>query len=381
MAKSVARKDETAQWPYIRWKEKRQRWMVDARTKDGGERRFFESKPEAEGFAVQQRTLRQNEGATVFDDRELASYGWTVAQAIRFALEHLRKQAASVPVTEAIERLIKAKAAAGRRKDYCGDLRRRLTRFSDYAGERSIAEVTVTDIEAFLTSLNVAEGTWNTYRRDLVTLWSYATKAGLAQFNEPLKTIRAREIDRPPGILTPAQAAALMKTGTDEDVRALHAIGLFAGLRMSELMQLDWKDVDLAGGFIHVDAVKSKTRSRRLVPILDNLRAWLEPISKPSGKIAQPNFRRRSAAARRKAGFGAPGSETPKEKKAKVVLIEWPDNAMRHSFVSYRLTATGNAAQTALESGHDQAVLFRHYRELTKPKAAKEFFEILPLAG
>jgi site-specific recombinase XerD len=101
-------------------------------------------------------------------------------------------------------------------------LRRRLTRFADYAGERSIAEVTVTDIEAFLTSLNVAEGTWNTYRRDLVTLWSYATKAGLSQFNEALKATRAQEIDKPPGILTPSKAEALLKGSTDTDVRALH---------------------------------------------------------------------------------------------------------------------------------------------------------------
>jgi hypothetical protein len=51
---------------------------------------------------------------------------------------------------------------------------------------------------------------------------------------------------------------------------------------------------------------------------------------------------------------------------------------MRHSFVSYRLADTGNAAQTALESGHDQAVLFRHYRELVKPKDAKRFWATKP---
>jgi hypothetical protein len=44
-------------------------------------------------------------------------------------------------------------------------------------------------------------------------------------------------------------------------------------------------------------------------------------------------------------------------------ITEWPENAMRHSFVSYRL-ATQNAPQTALESGHDQAVSFAHYQEL-----------------
>jgi hypothetical protein len=56
----------------------------------------------------------------------------------------------------------------------------------------------------------------------------------------------------------------------------------------------------------------------------------------------------------------------------------WPENCMRHSFVSYRLAATQNAPQTALESGHDQAVLFKHYRELVRPKDAERFFSIRP---
>jgi hypothetical protein len=42
--------------------------------------------------------------------------------------------------------------------------------------------------------------------------------------------------------------------------------------------------------------------------------------------------------------------------------------------VSYRLAATGNASQTALESGHDQAVLFKHYRELVRPKGRRAVF-------
>jgi hypothetical protein len=61
-------------------------------------------------------------------------------------------------------------------------------------------------------------------------------------------------------------------------------------------------------------------------------------------------------------------------------ITEWPDNAMGHSFVSYRLAATQNAPQTALESGRDQAVLFKHYRELVRPKDAERFFSIRPAA-
>ena len=166
-----------------------------------------------------------------------------------------------------------------------------------------------------------------------------------------------------PGILNPAQAAALLAESRDDDLLAFHAIGLFAGLRVAEIKVLDWKDVDLAGGFIHVWAKISKTRARRLVPILENLRASLQPIAKQSGPVVERELRYRHESARERAG-----------------VKEWPENCMRHSFVSYRLAATQNAPQTALESGHDQAVLFKHHRELVRPKDAERFFSIRPAA-
>ena len=132
-------------------------------------------------------------------------------------------------------------------------------------------------------------------------------------------------------------------------------------LRVAETKALDWKDVELAGGFIHVGPKISKTRTRRLVPILENLRAWLQPIAKPSGPVVERELRYRHEAARERAG-----------------IKEWPKNCMRHSFVSYRLAATQNALQTAPESGHDQSVLFKYYRELVRPKDAERFFSISP---
>ena len=103
---------------------------------------------------------------------------------------------------------------------------------------------------------------------------------------------------QPPSILTPEQAAALLAESKDNDLLALHAIGLFRGLRVIEIKKLDWRDVDLAGGFIHASAVNSKTRSRRLVPILENLRAWLQPMAKPAGPIVERALRSRHEAAR-----------------------------------------------------------------------------------
>jgi hypothetical protein len=51
---------------------------------------------------------------------------------------------------------------------------------------------------------------------------------------------------------------------------------------------------------------------------------------------------------------------------------------LRHSFISYRLADIQNAAQVALEAGNSPNVVFRHYRELVKPSAAKEWFAVSP---
>ncbi|HTM53362.1 MAG TPA: hypothetical protein VL175_05010, partial [Pirellulales bacterium] len=102
-------------------------------------------------------------------------------------------------------------------------------------------------------------------------------------------------------------------------------------------------------------------RARRLVPISENLRAWLKPFRLPSGQVVPyrgvANVHARIAA---RAG------------------VEWKKNALRHSFVSYRLAQTSDPARTALEAGHDQTILFKHYRELVLPEMAARWFAIMP---
>lgn len=58
--------------------------------------------------------------------------------------------------------------------------------------------------------------------------------------------------------------------------------------------------------------------------------------------------------------------------------LPWPKDVTRHSFVSYHLARFQNAAQTALEAGHREAVLFRHYRAVCTPEDAARFWDITP---
>jgi integrase len=76
-----------------------------------------------------------------------------------------------------------------------------------------------------------------------------------------------------------------MLNQADNTLRPFLAIGAFAGLRKNELQQLDWNEVNLERGFITVAAHKAKTRQRRLVPISENLKLWLQPLAQKQGPV------------------------------------------------------------------------------------------------
>jgi integrase len=375
-------KEQKNDWPFITYHPDRKRpWLVDSRTKGGGKegsRKFFETKREAETFAAQCRIKRGNEGTGAFGNADLAKYGKTVQQAIDFYLDHLRAMEKSVTVEKAMEELINARKAAGRSERYRRDLKNRLTRFAGGFSKATVATITAREIEEWLAGLDLAPGTRNTFRRDIRTLFSFCEKRGYCRTNEAAKTDRAKDVDKPAAILTPTQAAALLSK-CDDELTPYTAISLFAGLRAAEVEKLDWSEVDLEGGHIEVTASKSKTQRRRLVPISDNLRAWIKDLAKKSGPVAPVNLRKKLDACRRLVGFGTPGAESAEEKKAGVKLDEWPSNSMRHSFGSYRLAQCQDAAKVSLEMGNSPQMVFAHYRELVKPKAATAYWGIIPV--
>jgi hypothetical protein len=101
-------------------------------------------------------------------------------------------------------------------------------------------------------------------------------------------------------------------------------------------------------------------------------------------QLEQVEKRAREEAASRKAqsklhsqkGEVPPGAET-----AEIEGWEpfgWKHNALRHSFISYRLATVPNTAQVALEAGNSPQMIFGHYRELVRAMDAENWFGITP---
>ena len=122
---------------------------------------------------------------------------------------------------------------------------------------------------------------------------------------------------------------------------------------------------------VHVRAGIAKTAARRLVPLSDAAIAWLRPLAQGTGRLAYYSQENKfylaivSAVNRSRAVTAKPE-------------FIWKRNGLRHSFCSYRLAVTHDAAKVALEAGNSPTMIFRHYRELVTEDQGKAWFAISP---
>lgn len=294
---------------------------------------------------------------------KLKPYGKTLADATDHYLAHLAMVSRSCTVQALIVGFMAAKTQDGASERYLKDLRNRLGIFEQGFGAANVGEILPNQIDDWLRSLKGAAQTRNNYRTILRTLFEYAVSRGYVKDNVVAKLAKAKVVRGAPEIFTPAQMQSVLEKAPRDFIPYL-AIGAFAGLRSAEIERLDWSEVDLTGKLIHIKAEKSKSAQRRLVVISKNLLAWLAPYSRKEGPVADPERVR-----------------VARDKTCEAAKIVWPANVLRHSFASYHLAYHQNAAATAAELGHTSpAMLYQHYRELVKPDAAAQWWNVSPPA-
>lgn len=353
--------------------------------RQGGRRsyKYTRTKSEAETEAQRLRISVDNSGREAagafeaFDKidlvrwrKELAEHGATLGDAVTHYLAFLkeRSQQTRKTVRELFNDVLDAKERERRSQRYQDDLRVRLARFSADHGERLLGEINKDLLDRWLHGLGLSAVSTGNFRRVLGVAFSHAVAHGWLTENPVARAMKPKVIQGVIGILTPEQLQKLLREAHEEILPAL-AIGAFAGLRRAEIERMDWSDVDLVEGFVQVQAINAKSARRRLVKVRPALAAWLQPYADRTGRIWPEGERGRMLfdEAKEKAGF------TGKR--------PWPSNALRHSFASYTLASTNDAASLGLELGHtDQRLIFAHYRELVKPKAAAAWWAVLPTA-
>lgn len=309
-------------------------------------------------------TLEQRQDA----ERALALLGgrYSLEEAARGFLAALPTD--ETTVGELVPALLAAREASGRRPKTIKALRSLLAKFTAKFSGRVVAGIGYRELEEWF--FKVSKGTSacsrNNLRRAVGALFEYGIARGACVANVARRLPVASRDETLPAILTPKQAAALLRKAQEVDARMVpyFAIGLFAGLRPdNELARLEWRNVDLQGRTIRVLPATAKRRRTRFVHIADNLAAWLKPYAQATAEtvfFSRRAFRRIVVA----------------------LKMEWSADVMRHSFASYLLAKTGDAAAVALQLGHSQgsSVLWDHYRALVSAEDAERFFGIYPAA-
>jgi len=338
-------------------------------------RKFFKTEREAKTFVDLRRIELRNEGenglmlpgeirvAAIRANEQLAPFGKTIDDAVVYYLDHLRTERGTIPVRQAIDELLASRKAAGLSVIYLRDLKYRLGRFVKSFQDRNVASVRTREVAEFLQSLGVGPVTRNTFRRDVRTLFSFCVEHGYCTENPAAsKATLAKERRQEVEVLTIEQARKLLEMSSRETL-PYWAIGLFAGLRPSEIRKLQWTDCDFEHSLIAVRS--SKTGRKRYVTMQDNLIKWLEPHRRDSGPVVDAvNFWRQYREDRRAAGWRAAG------------LSDWPANVVRHSFGSYWLAQFNDINALALQMGNSPAVIEEHYRQAVKPREAHRYWAI-----
>ena len=290
-----------------------------------------------------------------------------VVEAARHFRARVDENIPELTVAEAVEKFIADKEGHGISPHYRRDLRTILGRHLAGAFRCLLSTVSPGDLRDYLGRQGGGPVYKNGHRRVIVAFFNHAKAVGWLPKMEPtaaealdVRKVKRRDVE----IYAPKEVQALLDHAMP-DFRPWLALIAFGGVRHNELRKgLRWDAIEWKTGTLIVPAAIAKTARKRLVKMQANLLAWLKPFQSASGAILDADpapFIRHAAAA-----SGVP----------------WKVNALRHSFGSYRVAATGNAGQVSLEMGNSAAVVLRHYHEIIRrPADVKAYWAIKPPAA
>lgn len=271
---------------------------------------------------------------------------------------------------EILRRMLIELADLGRSRRHIYGLRNSLEPFAERFP--NLRRARQEDILAYLRSLQVGPRRRDNVRDAIVELSRFARRCEYIPETRSSAAEKIRRIKPLHDILTwtPAEARLLLEAVNTHWLPCV-ALGLFAGLRKSEILRLDWSAIKWEQGVISVPRkIARKSKVDRLVPIQPNLLTWLEPY-------------------RHRVGPLYPGSERSAENSCGYEMnrirfrtgLLRRDNANRHSFGSYRLAVTQSYDRVALEMGNSVAKVKENYNDPKTEAEGLEYFGICRQSG
>ena len=289
----------------------------------------------------------------------------SVETALRFYVEHQRLLKIAGTVQEAADARIEDAYRRKLSKRSQNDLRLRLGRFARDFGTRSLASVTTTEIQHWIQSEAHHPKTMENLKLAISSIFAPARTSGQIA-NNPVASVKLpKVISGEPPTITAAQLAAILEAAPQRS-RAALAFQALAGLRLSEVQRLDWAQVSLTHRLITITAGGAKTASRRHVPVCDSLLAWITPLHRGQGMVAESEdiLRNDSEKARREAGIKA-----------------WPHNALRHTCASAWCCIEHDVSKVASWLGNSPTIIHQNYRALLTHDEAADWVNVRPTSS
>jgi len=286
----------------------------------------------------------------------------SVETALRFYVEHQRSLKVAGTVQEACDARIEDAHRRKLSKRSQNDLRLRLGRFARDFGSRSLAGITTAEIQRWIHSEATHPKTMANLRLAISSIFAPARESGQIPHN-PVSAVKLpKVVSGEPTTITASQLAAILESAPERS-RAAIAIQALSGLRLSEVQRLDWAQVSLTHRLITVSADRTKTASRRHVPVCDSLLAWITPLHRGQGMVAESEdiLRNDSEKARREAG-----------------IKTWPANALRHTCASAWCCLEHDVSKVAAWLGNSPTIIHQNYRALLTHEQAADWFAVRP---
>ena len=242
-----------------------------------------------------------------------------------------------------------------------------LKRLDEHFPKRSVAELTLPAIVAFLEKDRPGMKTYNNRRGIVSTFFKFAFHRGWIAEN-PIPKVPHYRIRRKRGsavTLSTAQAAELMEHfETFEGGRWIpyFALCLFAGIRPGvpdgEITKIRPDDVNLETGIISISADVSKVREPRRITMQPNLAAWLRAYPLSKFPIVVGNFKKRREKFRDRFNLS--------------------HDVLRHTFISMFVAKFRSIGEASIQAGNSESIIRRHYLDLKSTEEGAAFFAITP---
>jgi integrase len=284
------------------------------------------------------------------------------------------------PVSTAVVRFLALHQTSSR--EHRAGMRKELEAFVALYADMSVCEIDVEHLRQWISRKRedgeeIGERYFNNRLASWKTFLNRCREWGMRVRGEPhpAEVIKKRkEPDPVPEIFTVDQAAKILALIRDKEPQCLNffVIGCWMGLRPFEMRRITWSMWDWERGYLDIGPqVALKTMQQRFVPIPDNVRAMLQH----AGKDAKWGKHHKKTARHCVRTKDQP--HLMQLLKSAKILDVWPQDIMRHSYISYRLAQGHGRGQVAEWAGNSENVIRKRYRRPLRKEDGAAWFSVL----